>query len=110
MRGCTMASLNGEVVSPVDVEPVGLDPDAFKAAFRMHPAGIAVVTADDGNGPVAMTVSSLFSVSAVPALLVFSASALSSSTSTIRAAETVVVHMLTDDDLDLARLCATRGI
>ncbi|SDZ45555.1 flavin reductase family protein [Herbiconiux ginsengi] len=86
-----------------------LSPEEFKGAFRSHPAGVAVVTAQGENGPAAMTVSSLFSVSAVPPLLVFSASALSSSTASIRSAETLVVHMLTSDDLELARLCATSG-
>ena len=26
--------------------------DEFKAAFRNHPGGVAVITADAGNGPV----------------------------------------------------------
>lgn len=48
--------------------------DDFKFAFRHHPAGVAVVTADAGDGPVAMTVSSLSSVAIAPPTLVFSAS------------------------------------
>lgn len=87
-----------------------LAPDAFKAAFRNHPAGVAIVTADAGDGPVAMTVTSVFSVSAEPPLLVFSASALSSSTPTISAAETVIVHIPGADQLDLAKLAATSGV
>lgn len=87
-----------------------LSPDDFKAAFRNHPAGVAVITADDGAGPVAMTVTSVFSVSAVPPLLVFSASELSSSTPTIERAETLVVHLLGADRLELAKLAATSGV
>lgn len=86
-----------------------LDPEAFKASFRNHPAGVAIVTADAGEGPVAMTVTSVFSVSAEPPLLVFSASASSSSTPTIRASETVVVHIPGADQLELAKLAATSG-
>jgi len=88
----------------------GLTPDEFKGAFRQHPAGIAVITADDGTGPVAMTASSVFSVSAEPPVLVFSISGQSSAAPTILEAETIVVHMLTAANLDLAKLAATSGI
>lgn len=88
----------------------GIDSEDFKAAFRNHPAGVAVITADAGDGPVAMTATSVFSVSAVPPLLVFSASELSSATPTLRAAETVVVHLLGVDQLQLAVLASTSGI
>ncbi|QZY50717.1 flavin reductase family protein [Leucobacter tenebrionis] len=83
--------------------------DDFKFAFRHHPAGVAVVTADAGNGPVAMTVSSMSSVAIDPPTLVFSASPLSSATPTIREAETVVVHLIASDQVDLARLGARSG-
>ncbi|MCB1273637.1 MAG: flavin reductase [Leucobacter sp.] len=84
--------------------------DDFKFAFRHHPAGIAVVTADDGNGPVAMTVSSLSSVGIAPPTLMFSASPISSATPTIRHAKTLVVHMLTADQVGLAKLASTSGV
>lgn len=86
-----------------------LSADGFKHAFRLHPGGVAIVTADVGEGPKAMTVSSLFSVSIDPPTLVFSASAMSSSTPTVLAADTVVVHMLSSANIDLAKLCATSG-
>ncbi len=88
----------------------GLSPDEFKAAFRQHPAGIAVITGDAGNGPVALTASSVFSVSAEPPVLVFSISAMSSAAPTLLSAETLVVHMLTAENLDLAILGSTSGI
>ena len=87
-----------------------ITPGAFKAAFRTHAAGVAVITADDGTGPVGMTATSVSSVSAEPPLLVFSASSTASATATIRRAESVVVHLLAADDLHLAALCATSGI
>lgn len=83
--------------------------DDFRFAFRGHPAGVGIVTADSGDGPVAMTVSSLFSVGLEPPTLVFSASALSSATPTILNAETVVVHMVGADQVELAKLGATSG-
>lgn len=81
----------------------------FIHAFRHHPAGVAVVTADDGTGPVAMTVSSVASVSIDPPTLVFSASSRSSSTPTICNAETVVVHLVASDQVGLAKLGARSG-
>jgi flavin reductase (DIM6/NTAB) family NADH-FMN oxidoreductase RutF len=88
---------------------VRLSADDFRFAFRAHPAGVAIVTADDGSGPVAMTVSSVASVSINPPTLVFSASSVSSSTPTITSADTVVVHLLSADDVDLAKLGAKKG-
>ena len=90
-------------------EPV-LGAEDFKAAFRNHPAGVAVITADAGDGPVGLTATSVFSVSAEPPLLVFSLSATSSSTPTLSRASTVVVHLLSEAELDIAILCATSGI
>jgi flavin reductase (DIM6/NTAB) family NADH-FMN oxidoreductase RutF len=88
----------------------GLSADEFKLAFRNHAAGVAVITADAGHGPVGLTATSVFSVSAEPPLFVFSLSGSSSSSPTIREAETLVVHLLGADQLDLAKLCATSGI
>ena len=84
--------------------------DDFKSAFRHHPGGVSVITADSGEGPVALTATSVASVSADPPLLVFSVSALSSSAKTLTTAETVVVHLLDADHLPLAQLGATSGV
>lgn len=86
-----------------------LDADSFKRLFRGHPGGVAVITADDGTGPVALTATSVASVSADPPLLVFSISAISSAAPTITAADTVVVHLLDADDIALAKLGAEKG-
>ncbi len=82
---------------------------AFREAFRCHPAGVAVITADPGEKPVAMTVSSLISVSAEPPTVAFSLSSRSGSTAQVLAAGSVVVHLLRYPDLELARLGATPG-
>jgi len=94
----------------IDTETGGLSAPEFKAAFRQHPSGIAVITADAGNGPVAMTASSVFSVSAEPPVLVFSVSQMSSAAPTLLAADTLVVHMLSAENLDLALLGAASGV
>lgn len=87
-----------------------LSPAEFKAAFRHHPGGVALVTALGPSGPVALTATSVASVSAEPPLLVFSVSAISSSHPALVAADTVVVHLLDASDHDLALLGATSGI
>jgi len=83
--------------------------DAFMAAFRHHPSGVAIITADAGEGPVAMTVSSLISISASPPMVAFSLSASSSSAKVVERAASVVVHFVRRADMQLARLCATPG-
>jgi len=90
--------------------PGQLDADDFKALFRGQPGGVAVITADGPDGPVALTATSVASVSVDPPVLVFSASALSSATPTILAAESLVVHLLDTEDLELAKLAATSGV
>ena len=82
---------------------------AFREAFRRHPAGVAVITADPGDRPVAMTVSSLISVSAAPPIVAFSLSSKSGSTEPLLRAETMVIHLLRYTDIDLAQLCASSG-
>src|SRR6478609_5191085 len=86
-----------------------LPADDFKLLFRGHPGGVAVITAAGPDGPVALTATSVSSVSADPPLLTFSLSALSSASPAILSASTVVVHLLDADDLDLARLASTSG-
>ncbi|MDQ1572665.1 MAG: hypothetical protein QOH44_224, partial [Actinomycetota bacterium] len=89
---------------------VSLSADEFKLAFRNHPAGVAVITADAGDGPVGLTATSVFSVSAEPPLLVFSISSQSSSAPTLSRADTVVVHLLSAEQLAVAKLFATSGV
>ncbi|MDH2442573.1 flavin reductase family protein [Amnibacterium sp. CER49] len=88
----------------------GLSAADFKTAFRNHAAGVAVITADAGDGPVGLTATSVFSVSAEPPLLIFSVSSSSSASPTLQRADTVIVHLLGAAQVDLARLCATSGI
>ncbi len=93
---------------PRDLTPFAADD--FKAAFRHHPGGVAVITATGPGGHVALTATSVSSVSAEPPLLVFSVSAQSSSAPTIREAEHVVVHLIDAERIALAQLGATSGI
>lgn len=81
--------------------------EGFKMAFGGHPAGVAIVTAASATGPVGITASSVASVSAEPPLLAFSLAAASGSAAAIAVADTVVVHLLTAGDLELARIFAS---
>lgn len=82
----------------------------FRSAFRSHPGGVAILTADAGNGPAGLTATSVCSVSVDPPAVAFSLSAISSAAPTIRAARTVVVHLLDADQLELAKTFSTSGI
>jgi len=77
--------------------------------FRGHPGGVSIITADAGDGPVALTATSVSSVSADPPLLVFSISDQSSAAEVLARAETVIVHLLDAHDVELARLGAASG-
>ncbi len=82
-------------------------PEQFKAAFRSYPSGVAVLTGDAGEGPVALTISSLFSISAEPALLGYSLSDFSSTAAVLNRAEHVVIHLMGGAQLPIAKLCAS---
>lgn len=81
--------------------------DAFLDAFRHHPAGVAIITGDLGEGPVAITVSSLISVSRAPPTVAFSLSETSTSARAVGRSDTVVIHLIEYRDIALAQLCAT---
>jgi len=105
-----MTSLPHENPESTPAIGTSVSADDFKRAFRGHPGGIAVITAYGDDGPVALTASSVSSVSADPPLLIFSVSQLSSATPTIVAASTLVVHLLDAGDIALARTASTSGL
>jgi flavin reductase (DIM6/NTAB) family NADH-FMN oxidoreductase RutF len=70
---------------------------------------VAIITADGPDGPVALTATSVSSISTEPPLLVFSLSSLSSATPAIVSASTIVIHLLDAHDIELARLASTSG-
>ncbi|MFI5589967.1 flavin reductase family protein [Amycolatopsis sp. NPDC051758] len=88
----------------------GIGGDDFRTLMRHHPTGVALITADPGDGPVALTATSLVSLSADPPLIAFSLSELSSATPSLRRSSTFVIHLLSEEELELARLGATSGV
>ncbi|MQA09380.1 MAG: flavin reductase [Pseudonocardiaceae bacterium] len=96
-----------------DVGPSSSDAalaEDFKAAFRNFPAGVAIITADGGGRPAGLTATSVSSVSVEPALVVFSLSSSSSAAPLITSSDTVVIHLLGADQVELAKRFATSGI
>ncbi|MEV7664031.1 flavin reductase family protein [Paenarthrobacter sp. NPDC089316] len=79
--------------------------ELFRAAFRAHPAGVAIVTASGPEGPVGLTASSVASVAVDPPTLAFSVTG-GRSASVVAAAQSLVVHLVSADQLELARTFA----
>jgi flavin reductase (DIM6/NTAB) family NADH-FMN oxidoreductase RutF len=82
---------------------------AFKDAFRLHPAGIALITAMTPEGPVGLTASSVASVGIDPPALAFSVTRATGSAGGILTAHTHVVHLLDAAHVDLARTFSRSG-
>ena len=81
----------------------------LRSVFRGRPGGVAVVTADAGDGPVGLTATCVVPVSASTAMLAFSVSEFLSGGATIRRAETVVVHLLSAAEEHFAKLWRAVG-
>ncbi|WP_395243364.1 flavin reductase family protein [Agromyces sp. MMS24-K17] len=81
----------------------------FKTAFRIHPAGLALVTAATATGPVGLTASSVASVALDPTSLVFSVTRATGTAGALLGAHSLVVHFLGAQHEDLARHFATSG-
>lgn len=81
----------------------------LKDAFRTHPAGIALITAQTPEGPVGLTASSVASVGLDPAALAFSVTRATGSAGGILQASSYVVHLLDEPQLEMAQLFAVSG-
>ncbi len=99
--------MTAEQPVPYD-HPEPLPSEEFKAVFRRHPAGVAVITCATPGGPAGFTATSVISVAAKPAMLAFSVSAGSTSRRILDTAPSVVVNFLAADQRDLARRFAAR--
>ncbi len=81
----------------------------FKAAFREHPAGVALITAQSAEGPVGLTASRVASVAVDPPTLVFSVTRATGSAGLILAADTFLVHLLDSRHAAVAQEFAVSG-
>lgn len=82
----------------------------FKTLFRGHPGGDALITADTGQGPVALTASSVASLMHAAAIAIGLCFRVVHSRRVLARAATVVVHFLYARDIEAAKLSATSGI
>lgn len=83
--------------------------EEFTSIFRDFPAGVAIVTADPGDGPVALVASSLTSLSAEPPYVAFSVSDATTAAPALERARTVVLHVFGAGRIDLVRHVARSG-
>jgi flavin reductase (DIM6/NTAB) family NADH-FMN oxidoreductase RutF len=92
-----------------DDVPTGLDSfrsvsaPEYRAALRRHPAGVTIITLKSAGGPVGFTATSFASLSLDPPLVSFNITCTSSSIEALRAADSVVVHLLGEHQLHLAQ-------
>ena len=82
---------------------------ALKDVFRLHPAGVTLITASTPRGPVGLTASSVASVALDPPTVSFSVTRATGSAGGLLSADTMLVHFLADRHADLARAFAHSG-
>ncbi|TWD80766.1 flavin reductase (DIM6/NTAB) family NADH-FMN oxidoreductase RutF [Kribbella amoyensis] len=100
----------GLTVVPDHTEERTVDAAVFRSVFRRHAAGVVVITADAGHGPVGFTATSLVSVSLLPPLVSFSLATSASSWPAISSTGSLVINFLDAGQRDLAGRFATSGI
>lgn len=83
--------------------------DGFRAAFRHHPTGVAVITAAVDGAFYGLTISSLASLSIDPVAVSFSLAKESGAAGAVLAAPSFVIHMLGEDQHELANNFARPG-
>jgi flavin reductase (DIM6/NTAB) family NADH-FMN oxidoreductase RutF len=86
-----------------------VDADLFRSLLRRHAAAVVVITAP-GSPPAGFTATSFTSVSLDPPLVSFCLARTASAWPAVQAAETIAVHVLTQEQEHVARTFATRGI
>lgn len=92
--------------APVPSSAVG---EGMKAAFRHHPAGVAIITAMTDHGPSGLTASSVASVAIDPAAIMFSVTRATGSAGAILEADSFIVHLIDAEHADLAQNFAISG-
>lgn len=77
--------------------------DQYRAALRRHPAGVVIITLMSDAGPVGFTATSFASLSLDPPLVCFNITQTSSSIAALRNARSIAVHLLCEEQVELAR-------
>lgn len=82
---------------------------AFRAALGLFTTGVTLVTTKTPRGPLAMTVNSFTSVSLDPPLILWCPAKVSARHDAFVEAEHFAVHLLCDDQVEVARNFARQG-
>jgi flavin reductase (DIM6/NTAB) family NADH-FMN oxidoreductase RutF len=93
-----------------DSSAAPINADEYRALFRRHAAGVAVIALQYDGRPVGFTATSVISVSAAPPLLAFSLQAASSSWPAVRAATTLAVSFLAAHQGDVSARFSASGV
>lgn len=86
-----------------------VDGQEMRSVLRAHPAGVAVLTAADGDGPVGVTVTSFASVSTGPALVSVMLADTSTTWARVKDCDRFGVQLLGAHQTELARRFAQPG-
>lgn len=93
----------------VNFSPGGENTRALRDAFGCFGTGVTVITASTPVGPLAMTANSFSSISLDPALVLWSPARSSKRHDAFVNAPQFCIHVLSQNQLDLARHFATNG-
>lgn len=74
----------------------------FRTAFRRHPTGVALITANVDGQDIGLTVSSIASLSVEPLAVAFSLSKSGGSAGAVLQAESYLIHFLSEQQADVA--------
>lgn len=96
--------------APAGAAPTPVDAAALRRTFRQVPAATFVVTTSDRGRPVGITLTSMRSLSADPALIGFSVTRTASTWPAFARAGQVLVHVLDGRHGDLAQRFAISGV
>lgn len=102
-------SASPELGAPGAVPGVIAGPELLRSVFRRHAAGVAVITAARGGRPVGFTATSLTSVAAEPPIVSFGVGTGSTSWPVLAEAVHVGVHILAEEQRELAATFARSG-
>lgn len=83
--------------------------EQYRKTLGKFPTGVVVITAVDGDEPIAMVIGSFTSVSLEPPLVGFFAATTSSSWQRLRSAEHFAVNVLAADQQDVCRQMASKA-
>jgi flavin reductase (DIM6/NTAB) family NADH-FMN oxidoreductase RutF len=95
--------------SPMQITPGPDTARDFRTALGRFATGVTLVTCDSGIGPLGITANSFASLSLDPPLVLWSPARSSRRFAAFTAASHFAIHILRDDQLDLARAFTHHG-